>query len=193
MLVSFPPHTELLLQRRRHFKRSLISDGENVLTDHRDAHIEKIRGIRSQILPNLEGMDYCLDWKPDADSWSVREVVYHLVDTPEGGLHTLISGILSGQTKEFDLTPDLNNMNPERQTLDLNQVRLDVSQVLDGLEAAVSAANDEGLATTKVLAHLKARKIDEVRTPQILLEGLFARHWQGHADQLRELRETLGI
>ena len=163
------------------------------MTDHRDTHLEKIRGIRSQILANLEGMDYCLDWKPDADSWSVREVVYHLVDTPEGGLHTLISGILSGQTKEFDLTPDLNNMNPERQTLDLNRVRLDVAQVLDGLEAAVSAASDEGLATITVLAHLRARGIDEERTPQILLEGLFARHWQGHADQLRELRETLGI
>jgi len=163
------------------------------LTDHRDTHLEKIRGIRSQILANLEGMDYCLDWKPDADSWSVREVVYHLVDTPEGGLHTLISGMLSGQTKEFDLMPDLNNMNPERQTLDLNRVRLDVAQVLDGLEAAVSAASDEGLATITVLAHLRARGIDEERTPQILLEGLFARHWQGHADQLRELRETLGI
>jgi hypothetical protein len=163
------------------------------LTDHRDTHLEKIRGIRSQILANLEGMDYCLDWKPDADSWSVREVVYHLVDTPEGGLHTLISGMLSGQTKEFDLMPDLNNMNPERQTLDLNRVRLDVAQVLDGLEAAVSSASDEGLATITILAHLRARGIDEERTPQILLEGLFARHWQGHADQLRELRETLGI
>ena len=163
------------------------------MTNHRDAHLEKIRGIRRQIFANLEGMDYCLDWKPDADSWSVRVVVYHLVDTPEGGLHTLISGMLSGQTKEFDLTPDLNNMNPERQTLDLNRVRLDVAQVLDGLEAAVSAANDEGIATITVLAHLKARGIDEERTPQMLLEGLFARHWQDHADQLRELRETLGI
>ena len=139
------------------------------MTDRRDAHLEKIRGLRSQILAYLEGMDYCLDWKPDADSWSVREVVYHLVDTPEGGLHTLISGMLSGQTKEFDLTPDLNNMNPERQTLDLNRVRLDVAEVLDGLEAAVSAANDEGLATITVLAHLKARGIDEERTPQMLL------------------------
>ena len=115
------------------------------------------------------------------------------MDTPEGGLHTLISGILWGQTKEFDLTPDLNNMNPERQTLDLNRVLLDVGQVLDGLETAVLAANDEGLAKITVLAHLKAKGIDEERTPQMLLEGLFARHWQGHADQLKELRETLGI
>jgi len=163
------------------------------LTNHRDEHLERIRAIRGQLLANLEGMDYCLDWKPNADSWSVREVVYHLVDTPKGGLHTLISGILWGQTKEFDLTPDLNNMNPESQTLDLNRVLLDVGQVLDGLETAVLAANDEGLAKITVLAHLKAKGIDEERTPQMLLEGLFVRHWQGHVDQLRELRETLGI
>ena len=163
------------------------------MTSHRDTHLEKIRSIRSQLLANLEGMDYCLDWKPNADSWSVREVVYHLVDTPKGGLHTLISGMLSGKTKEFDLTPDLNNMTPERQTLDLNQVRLDISQVLDGLKAALTGANDDELATTMVLAHLKARGIDEERTPQMLLEGLFTRHWQGHADQLKELRDSLGI
>ena len=163
------------------------------MTSHRDAHLEKIRGIRSQLLANLEGMDYCLDWKPNADSWSVREVVYHLVDTPKGGLHTLISGMLSGKTKEFDLAPDLNNMNPERQTLDLNQVRLDISQVLDGLKAALSGASDDELATITVLAHLKALGIDEERSPQMLLEGLFARHWQGHADQLKELRDALGI
>jgi hypothetical protein len=138
-------------------------------------------------------MDYCLDWKPDAGSWSVREVIYHLVDTPDGGLHTLISGILSGQTREFDLTPDLNHMNPERQTRDMSQVRRDIARVLDGLESAVSAASDEELAGMTVMAHLKALGKDEERTPQILLEGLFARHWQGHCDQLRELRDALGI
>lgn len=163
------------------------------MTTQRNVHLEKIRSIRSQILALLEGMDYCLDWKPDGESWSVREVIYHLVDTPESGLHSLISGMLSGQTREFDLTPDLNNMNPERQTVDMSQVRRDIVQVLDGLEAAVSTANDEKLKIVTVLAHLKARGIDEERTPQMLLEGLFARHWQGHIDQLRELRENLGV
>jgi hypothetical protein len=138
-------------------------------------------------------MDYCLDWKPDAGSWSAREIIYHLVDTPDGGLHTLISGILSGRTREFDLTPDLNNMNPERQTLDIIRVRRDILQVLDGLEAAVSAAKGTELGTLTVLAHLKARGIDEERTPQVLLEGLFAGHWHRHTAQLRELRATLGI
>ncbi|HEU0021937.1 MAG TPA: DinB family protein [Dehalococcoidia bacterium] len=163
------------------------------MTAQRETYLEKVRSIRNQMLAVLDGMDYCLDWKPDAASWSVREVVYHLVDTPDGGLHTLISGILSGQTREFDLTPDLNHMNPERQTFDMSQVRRDIAQVLDGLEAAVSAADDEALTTVTVLAHRKARGVDEECTPQILLEGLFARHWQGHGDQLRELRETLGI
>jgi hypothetical protein len=163
------------------------------LTNQRDANLAQIRRIRGQIFALLDGMDYCLDWKLDAASWSVREVVYHLVDTPEGGLHTLISGILSGQTREFDLTPDLNNMNQERQAHDISQVRRDIAQVLDGLEAAVSAADREELGKLTVLAHLKARGIDEERSPQMILAGLFDRHWQGHCDQLRGLRETLGI
>lgn len=163
------------------------------MTTQRDIHLEKIRSIRIQILTILDGMDYCLDWKPDAESWSAREVVYHLVDTPEGGIHALISGMLSGQISEFDVTPDLNNMNPARQTLEMDQLRLDITQILDGLETAVTASNDEELSTVTALAHLKARGIDEVRSPQMLLEGLFARHWQGHTDQLKGLRESLGV
>jgi hypothetical protein len=83
-------------------------------------------------------------------------------------------------------------MNPERQNGDMTRVRRDILQVLDGLEAAVSAASDEELGSQKVLAHLKTG-VDEVRTPQNLLEGLFARHWNGHTVQLRELRAALGL
>lgn len=43
------------------------------------------------------------------------------------------------------------------------------------------------------MAHLKARGYDEERTPQIILERTFARHWGEHLGQLRELRETLGV
>lgn len=138
-------------------------------------------------------MDYCLDWKPDAGSWSAREIVYHLVDTPPGGLHSLISGILSGRNREFDLIPGRAHLNPERQTLDIDQVRRDILRELDGLEAAVAVANDGELSTLTVLAHLKGREIDGERTPQALLNELFAEHWHRHSVQLRELRANLGI
>ena len=163
------------------------------MTSQKDSHLENIRGIRAELLQLINGMDYCLDWKPDADSWSAREVIYHLIDTPCGGMHTLIHGILCGDLAEFDLMPDLNNMSPERLGHDIERVRQDVGGLLLALEEAVAAAQEEDFSGKSVLAHLKARGRDEARTAQTLLEGLFARHWREHLGQLRELRETLGV
>lgn len=163
------------------------------MTSLRDTHLEAVRSIRADALALLEGMDYCLDWKPDAESWSAREVIYHLVDTPSGGLHTLLRGILSGTVEEFDLVPDLTNINHHRQAGDMSQARHDLLQVLDGIEEALSRASDEDLAGKSVLARLKARGQDEERTSQMILERTFARHWREHLEQLGELRDTLGV
>ena len=163
------------------------------MTTQRETHLADIRSIRAEILAMLDGMDYCLDWKPDPESWSARESIYHLVDTPSGGLHRLIAGILSGQILEFVLTPDLNNMTLQRQSMDMAQVAKDITQVLDGLDAAVSDASDDDLTGRSALAHLTARGVDEARTPKMLLEGLFARHWREHLEQLKDLREILGV
>ena len=163
------------------------------LTTQRETHLADIRSIRAETLAIIDGMDYCLDWKPDPASWSVRESIYHLADTPSGGLHRLIAGILSDQILEFDLTPDRHNMTPERQSTDMAQVVQDITQVLDGLESAVSVASDEDITGKSALAHLTARGVDEARTSKMLLEGLFARHWREHLEQLKNLREALGM
>ncbi len=163
------------------------------MTNSKDTHLANIRGIGDDLLRLLDGMEYCLDWKPDAESWSPREVVYHLLETPAGGLHDLIQGVLSGARKEFDLVPDRSNMTAERMAKDLEEVRRDINTVLRGLDEAVSAAGEQELSEKPVLAHLKARGRDEERTVDMLLEGLFARHWCGHLDQIRELRESLGM
>ena len=163
------------------------------MTTQRDLHIQTIRAIRDEALAVLDGMDYCLDWKPDMESWSAREVVYHLVDTPMGGLHALIGGILDGSIVEFDLTPDFSNVTPERLGLEIDRVGSDLTAALDGLEGAVQDVDDETLAARTVLAHLTALGEDQERTPEMLLNGLFARHWREHIGQLRELRETLGM
>lgn len=163
------------------------------MTNSKTTHLANIRGIGDDLLQVLDGMDYCLDWKPDAESWSAREVVYHLLDTPAGGLHNLIQGILTGGRKEFDLVPGRSNMTAERMAKDLEEVRQDTSAVLQGLEGAVSSVGERELTEKSVLAHLRARSRDEERTVDMLLEGLFARHWRGHLAQIRELRESLGM
>ena len=163
------------------------------MTTQRDRHLENLRSIRGQLFALLEGMDYCLDWKPDPESWSAREVIYHLVDTPAGGLHTVLRGVLSGELREFEVTPDQTNLTADRQTVDLAQAIQDLAGVLDGIEAAISRTDDDLIASRSAAAHLTARGRWEDRTAQMLLEGLFARHWRGHLEQLQELRETLGV
>ncbi len=163
------------------------------MTSKKQVHLENVRSIRNELHQLLDGMDYCLDWKSEPDSWSARQVVYHLVDTPSGGVHSAIGGTLAGKLREFDLWPSLDNMTPERLAHDAERVRQDIIRVLDGLEEAVKAALEEQFEETSVLTHFRARNADEDRTAQSLLEGLFARHWREHLAQIRELRETLGV
>ena len=76
----------------------------------RQGHIEKVRDIKNDLLAILEGMDYCLDWKLDPTEWSARELIYHVVDTPLGGVNGLVKGILSGNITEYDLWSDLTTV-----------------------------------------------------------------------------------
>ncbi len=163
------------------------------MTSQKSIFLDDIRSIKAELIQLLDGMDYCLDWKSDPESWSAREVIYHLVDTPAGGLHSLIQGMLSGQKKEFDLMPDQSNMTPDRLVQEFPQVEKDVLAVLEGLEEAISGASEAELAQKTITVHLLARGISEQRTVQNLLQGLFARHWRGHLSQIQELREALGM
>ena len=70
-----------------------------------------VRRIREELTGLLDGMDYCLDWK-DGDGWCAREVLYHLVDTPEGGIGSVIAGVLSGSLEEVTILPDIRQRHP---------------------------------------------------------------------------------
>ena len=159
----------------------------------RDAQLTKVQSIEAELLGLLEGMDYCLDWKPDPDSWSVREVVYHLLDTPAGGVHTILQGILSGELTEFEVWADHTNMNPERQAYDIKAVLQDISALFRGIEMALQSSSDEDLTGKTALAYLRSYDREDRRTGQALLDGLLARHWGEHLGQIKELRETLGV
>ena len=163
------------------------------MATNKSEHLKNIRSIHHELTQLLDGMDYCLDWKPDPSAWSARDVVYHLADTPPGGIHAVVKGILSGQLSEFALWSDRNNMTPGRLANDIDQVRQDILGVLDGLEHALTEATEEELSQKSAMVHQRNRGWDEPRTVENLLQGLFARHWREHLEQLRELRQALGM
>ena len=163
------------------------------MTTGKQAHLESVQRIKSELLEALEGMDYCLDWKQDPDEWSARETVYHILDTPPGGVSSLVQGILSGEVREYDLWSDLTNVTPERSGYDMAQITADIESLFQGLDDALSGSTDEELETKTVLMHQKSRGVDEERTVKAILERTLEVHMSDHLVQLRALRDALGL
>ena len=159
----------------------------------KQAYIESVRNIKSELLAALAGMDYCLDWKQEPEEWSARELVYHVLDTPPGGAHRLVKGIISGETSEYELWSDLTNMTSERAAYDLDQVNADIETFFQSLEDSLSGISDADLETKKVLMHQRTSKVDEERTIDAILERTLNVHIKEHLAQLQELRDALAI
>ena len=155
-------------------------------------HLENIRAIRNRMLNVLSGMDDCIDETTQNESWSTREIIYHLSDTPPAGLGALFQGMISNSVLEFDLTPDLTNVTPDREKTILEDGIADLITILDQIESVVSEATLESLEETTVMCHHLSRETDEVRSLEDLLKGLFARHWIAHLEQLELLKRELG-
>ena len=157
----------------------------------REDNLATVRRIRDELTCLLEGMDYCLDWK-DGDNWCAREVLYHLVDTPEGGIGSVIAGVLNGTREEVTILPDANNMTPERTATDIDEAVAGPLSILQTAEDAIAAASDADFVQKTAMAHLPHRDIHETRAAQAFIDGL-ERHWGEHLNQLRTIRETLGM
>ena len=153
---------------------------------------ENLESLRTSLLDLLNGMDYCLDWKPDEDSWSAREIAYHLLDTPPGGMARVVEGIVSGAITEYEIWSDRSNVTDERATRELGDIESDVSAFFDAFNASLGPAADTDLQDRRVLMHQRTRDEDVERTLETALTG-FDRHWRGHLEQVGELRAALGL
>ena len=156
------------------------------------AQRENLDSLQSGLLELLAGMNYCLDWKPDASEWSAREIVYHLIDTPPGGMAAVAQGIVSGEIASYEIWSDQSNVTETRATLDLAEIEADIAAFFATFTAALSAATDADLTGRRVIMHQRTRGQDEERTLADALAG-FNRHWQAHLAQLTELRAALGF
>jgi hypothetical protein len=163
------------------------------VTSQKEQHLENINDIRSELFQILEGMDYCLDWRPDPESWSVREVITHILNTPPPGVPGILKEMLAGDMQEYDLWADEKYLTPEGQSWDLEQLRGELNRYFGALEETLASATGDDIVNTSVMVHQRNRHWDEPRTAQWLLERLFAGHWREHLDQLRDLRNGLGI
>ena len=157
----------------------------------RATNLATVRRVREELTTLLDGMDYCLDWK-DGDNWCAREVLYHLVDTPEGGIGSVIAGVLDGSRAEVTILPDISNMTPERMATDISDALAGPLSILQTAEDAIARAADGDFEARTAMTHLPHRDIHEIRPAQSFIDGL-ERHWGEHLNQLRAIREALGM
>ena len=155
--------------------------------------LAQIPEIRAELMAILEGMDYCLDWRPDPESWSVREVISHLLNTPAGGVPAVFRGVMDGSVTEFDLWADQPYLTRQMQDWGIADLRAALESYFAELTAALGSVTEESLSAATVMVHQRNRHWDEPRPAQWLPERLFAGHWREHLAQLRELRDTLGV
>ena len=183
----------------------------------RAENLAVVRRLREELTSLLDGMDYCLDWKEGGDGgagigdggvgsggnagsgdgggWCAREIIYHLVDTPDrdGGAGSVIAGVLAGTRAEVTILPDANNITPARRAADIDAVRAAALDALQRAEDAIAAAGDGDFEGRTAFTHLPARGIHETRTAQSFIDGTLARHWGEHLAQLRGVRAALGM
>jgi hypothetical protein len=149
--------------------------------------------VEKDIFQTLDGMDYCLDWKPDATEWSAREILWHILEDPEGGIPNNIDAMIKGSLPELTIIADETHINAQRQAMDLNEIKQELKKFFDRAREVVGAATDGQIREVSTSCWFPLRNHREDRTAQNLLEGLYLRHWRNHILQLKELRKSLGM
>ncbi len=157
------------------------------------AHVDNLQAAREQLLALLDGMDYCLDWKLEQSAWSARQVVYHLLESPPGGLQRVLWAAVSGEPEPIEVWAGDDNITPERAGYDLEQVLEDVAGFFTSMQEALEAAARQDTGGESVLARHQTSGGGETYTVGALLDAMFGPHWQEHMDQIRDLRDALGM
>ena len=163
------------------------------MTTLRDSILQGASEVQESLEEALEGMDYCLDWKPDDTEWSAREVLWHILEVPPGGIANAIHSVIQGTSSQVTIIGDETNLNPERESMDLDAIRQELQSYFARLEEVLGGATDDQLAQLTATCWLPRRNHQEDRTVQRLLEGLFLEHWREHVGQLRDLKSSLGL
>ena len=161
--------------------------------NNKDVRLDNLNTARDQLLDLLSGMDYCLDWKPEPADWSARQATYHLLDTPPGGIHQVLEGAISGELEDFEISSGADNITPERSIYDLEQILEDVDRFFTAAQEALEAAGDLDLQEKSVLARDRASGVDHGFTLGAFWDTMFGAHWNDHLEQIRRLREALGM
>ena len=156
------------------------------MSGEKQQYLEQVAALKDDLSGLLDGIDYCLDWK---DS----EVVCHLLDTPPGGMGSVLKQVLEGNKDEIVIHSSMTNVTPERKSKDLGDLLQDLRELLEEVVASLSAATDSDLQISTAPVHLVSSDVHEERTAGGLVERALLGHWREHLGQINEIRQALGF
>tara|TARA_A100001037_G_scaffold110149_1_gene100461 strand:+ start:15165 stop:15641 length:477 start_codon:yes stop_codon:yes gene_type:complete len=139
-----------------------------------------LRAFIYSISSVISNPDCDLD-KPLKDSeWSLRQHIYHLLDTPKDGLYTVINQAIENSSTTLSIVPDLDNLNVDRNNFTVSAILDDLNKFQAGFLKVLKKLNDVQLDTLIIETSFPLRGIKENRSVRLLLDRLFVRHWSEH-------------
>jgi hypothetical protein len=141
----------------------------------------------------LQGMDTHLERPPAPGEWTARQLLCHLLFEPGFEPVALLERFATTDLPVVDITPGVTSVTPERQRMSLAELlaaldaqRRQVFAYLDTLSEA-DLGRKARIPLFEVLIGT-----DEITLP-IFVGAMFDRHWNGHAEQLAQIRQAAGL
>ena len=155
--------------------------------------LRRANQLERDLEKSIEGMDYYIDNKLDIEEWSVREVLWHILEDPEGGMPKAVESIIDGTLSELTIVADETHLTLERQSMDLPAIRQEIGAYFRQLKEVLSVVSDGQISRITISCWFPLKNHREDRTSEALLEGLFLRHWSDHVKQLQALQLAFSL
>lgn len=154
---------------------------------------KKSEAAGERIGRQLAGMEAHLERTHAPGQWTTRQVLCHLLFEPGFRPVGLLERFASTELPLVEITPGVATVTPERGRMTLAE-----------LIAALDTQRREVFAYLETLEEADLRRkariplfepivgTDEITLP-IFIGAMFDRHWNGHADQLAQIRHAVGL
>jgi hypothetical protein len=138
----------------------------------------------------LAGMEAHLERTHAPGQWTTRQVLCHLLFEPGFRPVGLLERFASTELPLVEITPGVVTVTPERGPMTLAEL----IAALDTQRREVFAYLEEADLRRKARIPLFEPIVgtDEITLP-IFIGAMFDRHWNGHADQLAQIRQAVGL
>jgi len=141
----------------------------------------------------LEGLEAHLERTPAPGEWTARQLLCHLLFEPGFDPVPLLESFAAVELPVVEITPGVATVTPERQRMTLPELTAALDAQRQAVFAYLETLDEDELERRARIPIFKPLiGTDEITLP-IFVGAMFERHWNGHADQLAQIRRAVGL